>query len=43
MELEPFGITVKVSIMLFNGLDNVSAKALSVFLWVKKEGVPNKV
>jgi len=42
-KLEPFGITVKLGILLLNDLDNVRSKSLTIFLWIKKEGVSNKV
>ncbi len=43
MELEPFDITVELGILLLDGQDNASAKLLTIFLWIKKEGASNKV
>jgi len=42
-ELEPFGITVELGILLFNGLDNVGTEPLTILLGIKREGVANKV
>jgi len=38
MELEPLTITVELSILLLNSLDNASMKPLVIFMWIKKEG-----
>jgi len=42
-ELETIRMAMKLSILLFNGLDNAGTEPLTVLLWIKQEGAANKV
>jgi len=42
-ELELISMAMELSILLFNGLDNASMESLTILLWIKQEGVTNKV
>ena len=42
-ELETIRMAMKLSILLFNGLDNAGTEPLTVLLWIKQESAANKV
>ena len=42
-ELETIRMAVELSVLLFNGLDNVSMESLTILFCIKQQGAANKV